>query len=66
MIKDNNYELFRVNFRISKKLKNYFEEKSLETGVSQSALMALALEEYVFQKECFGNRDKSGYELNNK
>lgn len=44
-------ELSRVNFRISKRLKRYFERKSKESGVSQSALMALALEEYVYQKE---------------
>lgn len=40
----------RVNIRVSQKLKSYFESKSLETGVAQSALMALALEEYVDQK----------------
>lgn len=66
MIKDNNKELLRVNIRLSKKIKNYFEKKSAETGVAQSALMALALEEYVFQKECFSNLDKLGYELNKK
>ena len=31
-------------------LKRYFEERSLETGVAQSALMALALEEYMYQR----------------
>lgn len=41
----------RVNIRISQKLKAYFENRSLETGVAQSALMALALEEYVYQKQ---------------
>lgn len=41
----------RVNIRISQKLKGYFEKRSLETGVAQSALMALALEEYVYQKQ---------------
>lgn len=41
----------RVNIRISQKLKSYFESRSLETGVAQSALMALALEEYVYQKQ---------------
>lgn len=40
----------RVNIRISEKLKRYFEERSLETGVAQSALMALALEEYMYQR----------------
>lgn len=41
---------YRVNVRISEKLKRYFESKSKETGVSQSSLMALALEEYIDQK----------------
>lgn len=42
--------LIRVNIRVSEKIKTYFESKSNETGVSQSALMALALEEYIDQK----------------
>lgn len=41
----------RINCRISKRAKKYFENKSLETGVSQSALIALSLEEYIDQKE---------------
>lgn len=41
---------YRVNVRVSEKLKRYFESKSKETGVSQSSLMALALEEYIDQK----------------
>lgn len=41
---------YRVNVRVSEKLKSYFENKSKETGVSQSSLMALALEEYIDQK----------------
>lgn len=40
----------RVNIRVSQKVKGYFEGKSNETGVAQSALMALALEEYIDQK----------------
>ena len=40
----------RVNIRVSQKVKSYFEGKSTETGVAQSALMALALEEYIDQK----------------
>lgn len=42
--------LIRVNIRVSEKIKSYFEAKSRETGVAQSALMALALEEYIDQK----------------
>ena len=37
-------------FRVSEKVKRYFETKSKETTVSQSALMALALDEYIDQK----------------
>lgn len=40
----------RVNIRVSQKIKKYFEQKSFETGVSQSALMSLALDEYIDQK----------------
>ena len=46
-----NLNVIRTNIRISKKIRKYFEEKSEETGVPQSHLMALALEEYVDQKE---------------
>lgn len=41
---------YRVNVRVSQKIKNYFEAKSRDTGVSQSSLMALALDEYIDQK----------------
>jgi len=40
----------RVNIRISKNIKKWFEVKSSETGISQSSLMAMALGEYVDQK----------------
>ena len=46
-----NLNVIRTNIRISKKIRKYFEEKSEETGVPQSSLMALALEEYIDQKE---------------
>ena len=42
--------IYRVNIRVSEKIKNYFEGKSKDTGVSQSSLMALALDEYIDQK----------------
>lgn len=47
---ENKANLIRVNIRVSEKIKSYFESKSRETGVAQSALMALALEEYIDQK----------------
>ena len=43
-------DLIRVNIKVSRKIKTYFEDKSAETGVAQSSLMALALEEYIDQK----------------
>jgi len=43
-------KIYRVNIRVSEKVKRYFETKSKETTVSQSALMALALDEYIDQK----------------
>jgi hypothetical protein len=41
----------RVNIKVSKFVKEFFEKKSNETGVTQSALMAIALAEYVEQKK---------------
>lgn len=49
-IKKDKPETSRVNIRVSQKIKSYFECKSNDTGVSQSALMALALDEYIDQK----------------
>lgn len=47
---ENKSNLIRVNIRVSEKIKSYFEAKSRDTGVAQSALMALALDEYIDQK----------------
>lgn len=47
---ENKSNTVRVNIRVSEKIKSYFESKSRETGVSQSALMSLALDEYIDQK----------------
>jgi hypothetical protein len=41
----------RVNINISDEMKLYFELKSKETGVSQSALMVMAIYEYLDQKK---------------
>jgi len=43
-------ELKRMNVRVSKKVREYFEKRSKETGAPQSTLMVLALEEYIDQK----------------
>lgn len=41
----------RVNINLSSKVKEFFEEKSIETGIPQSSLMAMALSEYMEQKK---------------
>lgn len=41
----------RVNIRVSKQVKEWFENKSEETGISQSALMSMALSDHIEQKE---------------
>jgi len=41
----------RVNITISDELKEYFEDLSKEIGASQSALMAIALKDYIEQKK---------------
>lgn len=45
----------RVNINISDEMKKYFEEKSKETGVSQSALMVMAISEYLDQKKAINS-----------
>ena len=41
----------RVNIRISSETKKFFESLSKEVGAPQSALMAIALKEYIDQKK---------------
>lgn len=41
----------RVNINISPKVKKWFEQRSVETGISQSGLMSIAISEYMDQKE---------------
>lgn len=41
----------RKNITISDELAEYFEEKSKATGISQSALMVMAMTEYLDQKK---------------
>lgn len=43
-------EMVRVNTRISKKLNDWLDEYSQESGVPKSTLIHLALENYVNQK----------------
>lgn len=41
----------RVNISVSDKINDYFESKAKELGVSKSAMMCMALNEYIDQKE---------------
>ena len=41
----------RVNIGISSEIKKFFENLSKEVGAPQSALMAIALKEYIDQKK---------------
>lgn len=41
----------RVNIRISTEIKEWFDNMAIETGISRSSLMAMALREYIDQKK---------------
>lgn len=41
----------RVNINVSDKINKWFEDKGKELGVSKSALMCMAMNEYIDQKE---------------
>lgn len=43
--------LFRINTRIGQKQNQWLEKESAETGISKSALMSIALEQYIQQKD---------------
>lgn len=47
----------RVNIRISENMHQWFMKRSEETGVAMSALMALALEEHMVQREAIVGLD---------
>lgn len=44
-------QMVRINTRISKKLNDWLDKQSEETGVPKSTLIYLALDSYVQQKE---------------
>lgn len=41
----------RVNITVSDRINDYFGDKAKELGVSKSAMMCMALNEYIDQKE---------------
>ena len=43
--------LFRLNVRVSQKQNQWIEDESAETGLSKSALVQLAVENYIQQKK---------------
>lgn len=43
--------LFRLNVRVSQKQNTWLEDESAETGLSKSALVQLAVENYIQQKK---------------
>lgn len=43
--------LFRLNVRVSRKQNEWLEDESAETGLSKSALVQLAVENYIQQKK---------------
>ena len=45
----------RVNINVSDRINYWFEDKSRELGVSKSAMMCMALNEYIDQKEGMAN-----------
>lgn len=44
-------KLFRLNTRVSLKLNDWLDTKSAEMGISKSALVAIAIENYRMQME---------------
>lgn len=47
----NELDTIRKNVTMSLKLASWYEKKALELGISQSALMVMALSDYVKQDE---------------
>lgn len=47
--------LIRMSIRVTPEVKSYFEKESKRTGVSQSALINLKLEDYITSKNFIDN-----------
>lgn len=54
-------DIVRKNINMSKALASYYEEKAKELGVSQSALMVIALSEYMKQAQAISFLSNSDY-----
>lgn len=57
-------DTFRVNIRVATWINDWFDTKSNETGIPKSALMAMALNEYIDQKEGLKNMGRLDYFMN--
>lgn len=44
-------DTFRINVRVATWINDWFDVKSKETGIAKSSLIAMALNEYIDQKE---------------
>ena len=51
-------ELVRINIRISREIKEWIDEYSKKSGLSQSVIGLLALENYMQQKVAFQKIDQ--------
>lgn len=45
----------RVNVRITEKMDEWFNNRSKETGVAKSSLMALALEQHIIERQALND-----------
>lgn len=51
MYKKEESTMFRINTRIGQKQNKWLDRESEETGISKSGLMAMALDQYIQQKD---------------
>lgn len=55
---------FRVNIKVPIWINEWFDAKSKETGISKSALMSMALNEYIDQKTSIQAMSRVDYFIN--
>ena len=51
-------DLVRINIRVSREIKDWIDEYSKKSGLSQSVIGLLALESYMQQKKAFQKIDQ--------